>query len=162
MPLQHLMAGGAEGTTIVFQGGVDKVYYAPHLHNTLRRSHELGANFIKLQLRPDTISEGIFIGTFDIDGRAETITGIASISADKDTGRGVVLFVQTFADDVSKKDFEKHDRLYSVLEISEVDNGFSCRRSRWRKLLAAKAALEFLPGPCEFLVGNSAVPVTRE
>ncbi|MFM9850083.1 MAG: hypothetical protein ACKVP3_23375 [Hyphomicrobiaceae bacterium] len=156
------MAGGAEGTTIAFQGGVDKVYYAPHLHNTLRRSPELGANFIKLQLRPDTISEGIFMGTFDIDGRVETITGVASISADKDTGRGVVLFIQTFADDVSKKDFEKHDRLYSVLEISEVDNGFSCRRSRWRKLLATRSALEFLPGPCEILVGNSAVPVTRE
>ena len=159
--LQYLMTG-REGTTIVFQGGADKVYYAPHLHNTLRRSPELGPGFIKQQLRPDTISEGPFIGTFDIEGRVDTITGIASISADKATGRGVMLFLQSFADDTTKKDFEKHDRLYSVLEISEADDGFTCRRSKWRKLLSSKSDLEFMPGPCEFLVGNSAVPVTRE
>jgi hypothetical protein len=159
--LQYLMTG-REGTTVVFHGGADKVYYAPHLHNTLRRSAELGPGFIKQQLRPDTISEGSFIGTFDIDGRVETVTGIASISADKGTGRGVVLFLQSFADDTTKKDFEKHDRLYSVLEISEAEDGFTCRRSKWRKLLASKSDLEFTPGPCEFSVGNSAVPATRE
>src|SRR5262245_13036908 len=33
---QNLLAGGPEGTTIVFQGGTDKIFYSPTLKNRLR------------------------------------------------------------------------------------------------------------------------------
>ena len=46
---QNLLAGGPEGTTIVFQGGTDKVFYSPSLKNKLRLAPELGPGISQAQ-----------------------------------------------------------------------------------------------------------------
>src|SRR5262245_32069349 len=74
---QSLLAGGAEGTTIVFQGGTDKVFYSPALKNTLRRSPELGTEFLKRKVQHGTIAEGTFISAMIEGGKWRTISGIA-------------------------------------------------------------------------------------
>ena len=55
--LHNLLAGGPEGTTILFQGSPDKLFYSPTLKNSARLSRELGPNFIKQNVQPDTLSE---------------------------------------------------------------------------------------------------------
>ena len=60
---QNLLAGGPEGTTIVFQGGTDKIFYSPSLKNRLRLSPELGPEFLKHKILQNTVTEGVFIGT---------------------------------------------------------------------------------------------------
>lgn len=59
---QNLIAGGPEGTTIVFQGGTDKIFYSPSLKNRLRQSGELGPEFLKQKILQNTVTEGTFIG----------------------------------------------------------------------------------------------------
>ena len=135
---QSLLAGGAEGTTIVFQGGTDKVFYSPVLKNTLRRSPELGTEFLKRKVQHSTIAEGTFISAMIEGGKWRTISGIAGITADQETGHGVLTMIQTFPDDKTIAAFEKKDRLYAVLIVEETPSGILCRRSRWEKLFAFK------------------------
>ena len=71
---QNLIAGGPEGTTIVFQGGTDKIYYSPSLKNRLRQSAELGPEFLKQKILQNTVTEGIFIGAMIEDGKWRTIS----------------------------------------------------------------------------------------
>src|SRR4030081_3745827 len=59
---QNLLAGGPEGTTIVFRGGTDKIYYSPSLKNKLRLSPELGPEFLKHKILQNIVTEGVFIG----------------------------------------------------------------------------------------------------
>ena len=59
---QNLLAGGPEGTTIVFQGGTDKIFYSPTLKNRLRLAPELGPEFLRQKILQNTITEGVFIG----------------------------------------------------------------------------------------------------
>ena len=75
---QNLLAGGPEGTTIVFQGGTDKIFYSPNLKNRLRLSPELGPEFLKQKILQTTVTEGVFIGATIADGKWRTISGIAS------------------------------------------------------------------------------------
>jgi hypothetical protein len=55
---QNLLASGPEGTTILFQGGTDKVFYSPTLKNRLRLAPELGPEFIKQKILQNTLAEG--------------------------------------------------------------------------------------------------------
>ena len=158
---QSLLAGGAEGTTIVFQGGTDKVFYSPALKNTFRRSPELGAEFLKRNVQHSTIAEGTFISTMIEAGKWRTISGVAGIAADQESGHGVLTLIQTFADDKSIAAFQKKDRLYAVVIVEETVSGILCRRSRWEKLLAFKGELRMASVPCEFTVGNTTTPAAR-
>src|SRR3954463_13402551 len=81
---QNLIAGGPEGTTIVFQGGTDKIFYSPSLKNRLRQSSELGPEFLKQKILQNTVTEGTFIGATIESGKWRTISGIAGIAADAD------------------------------------------------------------------------------
>ncbi len=54
---QNLLAGGPEGTTIVFQGGTDKIFYSPNLKNKLRLAPELGPEFLKHKILQTTVTE---------------------------------------------------------------------------------------------------------
>ena len=78
---QNLLAGGPEGTTIVFQGGTDKVFYSPSLKNRLRLASELGPEFLKHKILQNTVTEGVFIGATIEAGKWRTISGIAGIAA---------------------------------------------------------------------------------
>ena len=155
---QSLLAGGPEGTTIVFQGGTDKVFYSPSLKNTLRQSKELGPEFLRRQVQHDTIAEGTFISAMIEDGKWRTISGIAGIASDQQSGHGVLTLIQTFPEDKTVAAFQKKDRLYAVVIIEETVSGILCRRSRWEKLLSFKGDLRMESVPCEFTVGNTITP----
>jgi len=157
---QNLLAGGPEGTTIVFQGGTDKVFYSPALKNTLRQSRELGTDFLRRQVQHNTVAEGTFISAMIEDGKWRTISGIAGIAADQDSGHGVLTLIQTFPDDRTVAAFQKKDRLYAVVIVEETITGILCRRSRWEKLFAFKGEPHMESVPCEFTVGNTITPVT--
>jgi hypothetical protein len=158
---QNLLAGGPDGTTIIFQGGTDKVFYSPTLKNRLRLAPELGPEFIRQKILQNTLTEGTFISAAIEAGKWRTISGIAAIAADTDSGHGVLTLVQTFPDDTSIKAFQKRDRLYAVLIVEDSPNGVLCRRSRWEKLFAFKGEPAMTTVPCEFAVGNAVTPSAR-
>jgi len=157
---QNLLAGGPEGTTIVFQGGTDKVFYSPALKNALRQSRDLGTEFLRRQVQHNTVAEGTFISAMIADGKWRTITGIAGIAADQESGHGVLTLIQTFPDDKTVAAFQKKDRLYAVVIVEETVTGILCRRSRWEKLFAFKGDPRMESVPCEFTVGNTVTPAT--
>jgi len=157
---QNLLAGGPEGTTIVFQGGTDKVFYSPVLKNTLRQSRELGTEFLRRQVQHSTVAEGTFISAMIEDGKWRTISGIAGIAADQESGHGVLTLIQTFPEDKTVAAFQKKDRLYAVVIVEETVTGILCRRSRWEKLFAFKGDPRMESVPCEFTVGNTVTPTT--
>jgi hypothetical protein len=155
---QNLIAGGPEGTTIVFQGGTDKIFYSPSLKNRLRQSGELGPEFLKQKILQNTVTEGTFIGATIEGGKWRTISGIAGIAADADSGHGVLTLLQTFPEDISIKAFQKRDRLYSVVIVEDAPSGVVCRKSQWEKLFALKGEPKLTTVPCEFTVGNTVAP----
>ncbi len=159
---QNLLAGGPEGTTIVFQGGTDKIFYSPSLKNRLRMSKELGPEFLKQKILQNTVTEGVFVGAAITDGKWRTISGIAGIAADTDSGHGILTLLQTFPEDTSAKAFEKRDRLYSVIIVEDAPSGVVCRRSQWQKLFGVKGAPQMTTVPCEFTVGNSVTPAANQ
>ena len=155
---QNLLAGGPEGTTITFQGGTDKVFYSPTLKNSLRQSRELGTDFLRRQIQHDTVAEGTFISAMIEDGKWRTISGIAGIATDPDSGHGVLTLIQTFPDDKTVAAFQKKDRLYAIVIVEETITGILCRRSRWERLFAFKGDPHMESVPCEFTVGNTITP----
>jgi hypothetical protein len=155
---QNLIAGGPEGTTIVFQGGTDKIFYSPSLKNRLRQSAELGPDFLKQKILQNTLTEGTFIGATIEGGKWRTISGIAGIAADVDSGHGVLTLLQTFPEDTSVKAFQKRDRLYAVVIVEDAPSGVVCRRSQWERLFALKGEPRLTTVPCEFTVGNAVTP----
>jgi hypothetical protein len=155
---QNLLAGGPEGTTIVFQGGTDKIFYSPALKNKLRLSSELGPGFLKQKILQNTITEGVFIAATIEGGKWRTVSGIAGIAADVESGHGVLTLLQTFPEDTNIKAFQKRDRLYSVVIVEDAPGGIVCRRSQWEKLFALKGPPKLVTVPCEFTVGNSVTP----
>jgi hypothetical protein len=155
---QNLLAGGPEGTTIVFQGGTDKIFYSPNLKNKLRLSPEFGPEFLKQKILQNTVTEGVFVGATITDGKWHTISGIAGIAADTDSGHGVLTLLQTFPEDTSIKAFQKRDRLYAVVIVEDAPSGLVCRRSQWEKLFELKGEPKMATVPCEFTVGNSVTP----
>ena len=155
---QNLLAGGPEGTTIVFQGGTDKIFYSPTLKNKLRLSSELGPGFLKQKILQNTVTEGVFIAAMIEGGKWRTISGIAGIAADVESGHGVLTLLQTFPEDTNVKAFQKRDRLYSVVIVEDAPSGVVCRRSQWEKLFALKGEPKLTTVPCEFTVGNTVTP----
>ena len=155
---QNLLAGGPEGTTIVFQGGTDKIFYSPNLKNKLRLSKELGPEFLKQKILQNTVTEGVFIAAGIEGGKWRTISGIAGIAADTESGHGILTLLQTFPEDTNVKAFQKRDRLYSVVIVEDAPGGVVCRRSQWEKLFALKGEPRLTTVPCEFTVGNSVTP----
>ncbi len=155
---QNLLAGGPEGTTIVFQGGTDKIFYSPSLKNRLRLSPELGPKFLRQKILQNTVTEGVFIGTTIADGKWRTISGIAGIAADTESGHGVLTLLQTFPEDTSAKAFQTRDRLYAVVIVEEAPSGVVCRRSQWERLFALKGTPRMTTVPCDFTVGNNVTP----
>ena len=155
---QNLLAGGPEGTTIVFEGGTDKIFYSPSLKNRLRLSKELGPEFLKQKILQNTVTEGVFVGTTITDGKWRTISGIAGIAADTESGHGILTLLQTFPEDTSAKAFQKRDRLYAVVIVEEAPSGVVCRRSQWERLFALKGTPRMTTVPCDFTVGNSVTP----
>ncbi|MCP3386974.1 MULTISPECIES: hypothetical protein [unclassified Bradyrhizobium] len=155
---QNLIAGGPEGTTIVFQGGTDKIFYSPSLKNRLRQSAELGPDFLKQKILQNTVTEGTFIGATIEGGKWRTISGIAGVAADVDSGHGVLTLLQTFPEDTSIKAFQKRDRLYAVVIVEDAPSGVVCRRSQWERLFALKGEPRLTTVPCEFTVGNAVTP----
>jgi hypothetical protein len=153
-----LLASGPEGTTILFEGGAERLFYSPTLKNKLRQALELGAEFLKQKIAPNTLAEGVFVSASTEGGKWHAISGIAGIAADTESGHGILTLLQTFPEDTSIKAFEKRDRLYSVVIVEESANGVVCRRSRWEKLFAAKGAPRMTTVPCEFVVGNAVTP----
>jgi hypothetical protein len=93
---ENLLAVGPEGTTILFQGGTDKVFFSPTLKNRLRSSPELGTGFLKEKIMPYTLAEATFVSADVEGGRWRTISGIAGIAADTDGGHGILTLLQTF------------------------------------------------------------------
>lgn len=159
---QNLLAGGPEGTTIVFQGGTDKIFYSPTLKNRLRLSAELGPGFLKQKILQNTVTEGVFIGATIEGGKWRTLSGIAGIAADNESGHGILTLLQTFPEDTSVKAFQKRDRLYSVVIVEDTPNGVVCRRSQWEKLFALKGEPKLRTVPCEFTVGNTVAPAGQQ
>jgi hypothetical protein len=159
---QNLLASGPEGTTIVFQGGTDKIYYSPSLKNKLRLSPELGPEFLKQKILQNTITEGVFVGATIADGKWRTISGIAGIAADVDSGHGVLTLLQTFPEDTSIKAFQKRDRLYAVVIVEDAPSGIVCRKSQWEKLFSLKGEPKLATVRCEFTVGNTVTPAAAQ
>jgi hypothetical protein len=104
------------------------------------------------------LAEGVLIGAGIEGGKWRTISGIAGIAADSDSGHGVLTLLQTFPDDTSIKAFQKRDRLYAVVIVEDSPNGVVCRKSRWEKLFAFKDEPKMTTVPCEFVVGNTVTP----
>lgn len=159
---QNLLAGGPEGTTISFQGGTDKIFYSPVLKNKLQLSRELGPGFLKQKILQNTVAEGVFIGATIEGGKWRTISGIAGIAADVESGHGVLTLLQTFPEDTSVTAFQKRDRLYSVVIVEDAPTGVVCRKSQWEKLFALKGEPKLTTVPCEFTVGNTVTPAASQ
>jgi hypothetical protein len=159
---QNLLASGPEGTTILFEGGTDRLFYSPTLKNKLRQSPELGSGFLKQKIIQNTLSEGTFVSSALEGGKLRTISGIAGIAADTDSGHGILTLVQTYADDTSIKAFETRDRFYAVVIVEDSANGILCRKSRWEKLFASKDAPKMTTVRCEFVVGNAVTPAAAQ
>lgn len=159
---QNLLAGGPEGTTIVFQGGIDKIFYSPTLKNNLRLAPELGPEFLKQKILQNTVSEGVFIAAMIEDGKWRTVSGIAGIASDIDSGHGVLTLVQTFPDDTNLKAFEKRDRLYAVVIVEEAAGGILCRKSQWQRLFTFKGEPKMTTFRCDFTVGNTVTPASGQ
>jgi len=158
---QSLLASGPEGTTILFEGGAERLFYSPTLKNKLRQTPEMGSEFLKQKIAPNTLAEGVFVSASTDGGKWHAISGIAGIAADTDSGHGILTLLQTFPEDTSIKAFEKRDRLYSVVIVEDSANGIVCRRSQWEKLFAAKNAPRMTTVPCEFVVGNAVAPAAQ-
>ena len=152
--LRNLIASGNEGTTIVFEGGAHRTFFSAQLKNVARRSQELGSKFMQQHVQADTITEGIFVGSIENGSKVRLISGFAGIAADRATGSGVLVLLQTFPTDKSLAAFQSQDRLFAVMMVDEVGPTFQCKRSEWMKMSAAKGAPTFKTGPCEFVVGN--------
>jgi hypothetical protein len=158
---EKLLASGPEGTTIVFQGGADKVFYSPALKNALRQSRALGTEFLRQQIQHNTIAEGTFVSAMIQDGKWKTISGISGIAVDQESGHGVLTLIQSFPEDRTIEAFEKRDRLFSTMIVEETVSGILCRRSRWEKLSAFKGQNTMSSAPCEFTVGNTITPAAH-
>jgi hypothetical protein len=158
---EKLLASGPEGTTIVFQGGADKVFYSPALKNALRQSRALGAEFLRQKIQHNTIAEGTFISAMIQDGKWRTISGISGIAVDQESGHGVLTLIQSFPEDKTIEAFQKRDRLFATMIIEETVSGILCRRSRWEKLFAFKGDNPMSSAPCEFTVGNTVTPAVH-
>jgi hypothetical protein len=152
--LRNLIAVGNEGTTIVFEGGAQRSYFSARLKNTARKSQELGLSFMQQHVQPDTITEGVFVSSIENKGKVRLISGFAGIAADRETGSGILVLLQTFQTDKSLGAFQSKDRLFAVMMVDEVGPTFQCKRSEWIKMSAAKTGPKFKSGPCEFVVGN--------
>src|SRR4051794_614604 len=158
---EKLLASGPEGTTIVFQGGADKLFYSPVLKNALRQSRALGTQFLRERVQHNTIAEGTFISAMIQDGKWRTITGISGIAIDQESGHGVLTLIQTFPEDKTVAAFEKRDRLFATMIVEETVSGILCRRSEWQKLFAFKGERRMSSAPCDFTVGNTITPAAR-
>jgi hypothetical protein len=158
---EKLLASGPEGTTIVFQGGADKVFYSPVLKNTVRQARALGTEFLRQKIQHDTIAEGIFVSAMIQDGKWRTISGISGIAIDQESGHGVLTLIQTFPEDKTIEAFQKRDRLFATMIVEETVSGILCRRSQWEKLFAFKGENRMSSAPCEFTVGNTITPATH-
>jgi hypothetical protein len=158
---EKLIAGGPDGTTIVFQGGTDKIFYSPVLKNSLRQSRALGADFLRQKVQHNTLSEGTFISTAIQDGKWRTISGIAGIAVDQESGHGVLTLIQTFPDDRTIEAFEKRDRLFATMIVEETVSGVLCRRSQWQKLFSFRGGNTMSSAPCDFIVGNIVTPANK-
>jgi hypothetical protein len=155
---EKLLASGPEGTTIVFQGGADKIFYSPVLKNTVRQVRALGADFLRQKVQHNTIAEGVFIGAMIQDGKWRTISGISGIAVDQESGHGILTLIQTFPEDKTIGAFQKRDRLFATMIVEETVSGILCRRSPWAKLFAFKGENRMSSAPCEFTVGNTVTP----
>ena len=159
LEMQRLLATGGEGTTILFTRTSDKIFFSTGLTNQIRRSEVFGLNLVRERFRPDTVAEGVFMGASKIDGKTRMITGVAALSVSKTDGAGTLILVETFADDTSEENFERNSRLYSIFRVEESDTGLVCQLLPWRRLGGPKPEGDsFELQPCEFTVGNSAVP----
>src|SRR5262245_32607886 len=118
--LRNLIASGNEGTTIVFEGGAQRTFFSSYLKNVARRSQELGLKFMQQHVQPDTITEGIFVGSIENGSKVRLISGFAGIAADRTTGSGVLVLLQTFQTDKSLAAFQSQDRLFAVMMVDEV------------------------------------------
>lgn len=152
--LRNLIAVGNEGTTIVFEGGAQRTYFSVRLKNVARRSQELGLRFMQQHVQPDTITEGVFVSSIENGGKVRLISGFAGIAADRETGSGILVLLQTFQTDKSLSAFQAQDRLFAVMMVDETGATLQCKRSEWMKMSTAKAGPKFKSGPCEFVVGN--------
>lgn len=157
--LKLLFSPDDDGSTVIFQGGVDRVYFTSRLTNAARRQREIGRRFLKDFLYPNTISEGVFLGNISTDTGIQTISGLAGIASDKDTGKGILYLIESFPQDRSAKEFGTNkNRRFLVIFVREVASGLSCRRSNWRKLIGGGNP-NFSSGPCEIVIGNAVAPV---
>jgi hypothetical protein len=158
---EKLLASGPEGTTIVFQGGADKVFYSPVLKNALRQSRALGTEFLRLKIQHNTIAEGTFVSAMIQDGKWRTISGISGIAIDQESGHGILTLIQSFPEDKTIEAFQKRDRLFATMIVEETISGILCRRSRWEKLSTFKGDNTMSSAPCEFTVGDTITPAAR-
>jgi hypothetical protein len=150
--LYNLIASGTEGTTIVLEGGAQRTYFSQRLKNVARLG--LGPKFMQEQWS-DMIAEGVFVSSVAKGGKTQLISGLAGIMADKSTGNGILLFVQTFPTDKSLSAFQtQKDRLFSVMTVDETGPALLCTRSEWTKMSQAERSRAKRTGPCEFVVGN--------
>lgn len=152
--LYNLVAGGPEGTTIVFEGGAQRAYFSPRLNNAARLG--LGRTFMKEQW-PDIIAEGVFVASVVKGGKQQLISGLAAINVDKSTGSGFLVFVQTFPTDKTRRAFDAKDRLFMAMTVEETPSTLLCTPFEWIMMSKAKNSKSKPPGPCEFVVGNVVV-----
>ncbi len=141
-------------STIELGSSGEKVYISLALTNTLRRSSLLGPDFLTKHVRKDLVAETGFVGLFKVGGKLVPITGVGGIGQDKESGSGLIFLVQTFPGDSTVPKFAGRDRLYSVMLISETENGFNCRHSRWEKMFSFKGTLRFTEDSCTLVDGN--------
>src|SRR5262249_62401152 len=90
--------------------------------------------------------------------KVESFSGVARVVADKSTGHGVLYLIETFPTDTTRSAFQKKDRRYSVLLVTEAEDGVTCRQSLWEPLLSSKKSPQFVSMTCEFFVGNLLMP----
>ncbi len=142
-----------EGSTVLFNGGAETVYFSSSINNTL--TENLGAEFMKKNIRKDVVVEIPFLAKIVAPGGSvQYIEGIAGIARGTKK-RGAALFLlQATAADKTLARFAKTDRVFATLRLKGAVEGPDCARSNWRSLLGFKGKLSVKTSRCVLRKGN--------
>ncbi|MEM8689623.1 MAG: caspase family protein [Pseudomonadota bacterium] len=142
-----------EGSTFLFNGGKETLYFSSTMKNTL--SENLGAEFMKKNIRKDVVVEIPFLAKIIAEGGAvQYIEGIGGIAqGTKDRGSALFLLQSTAADKTLAR-FAKTDRVFATLRLKGAAERPECARSNWRSLLGFKGKLAVKTAECVLRKGN--------
>lgn len=142
-----------EGSTVVFNGGAETIYFSSSIKNTL--TENLGAEFMKSNIRKDVVLQVPFLAKIRTkDNEVQFIEGIGGIARGTKKGGSALFLLQATAADKSLTRFAETDRVFATLRLRGELASPNCARSNWRSLLGFKGKLDVKTSDCVLRKGN--------